>query len=526
MLSRTWPAAQETHQANTLFHFPLPEGGADVVLRVTDARGVVVIPAYYLADSVERLPDGLGKEELKPVLSAASAASREKADSPARQPTRAGAGFRGIWFSLGKKFKHGDKYSGGLGTYTANHVPMAVYAPAAQKTFFVYGGTSAADEQRLQAMISFYDHQTGRVARPVIVHEKQDVNDPHDNPSLNLDDKGHVWVFVSGRGQVRPGLIYRSARPHSIDGFELIKTGEFTYPQPWFESGRGFFHLLTKYRGAAAGAQSARELYWSTTPNGKTWSDDQKLAGFGGHYQVSAQHGGKIGTFFNYHPRGDVDKRTNLYYAQTTDWGKTWTTAEGKPLELPLTIPKNAALVLDLEAQNELMYGCDLNWDKEGNPVLLYVASRHGDPGAQGDPREVRVAHFDGQTWRHHRVTGCDHNYDMGSLWVQDNRWRVIGPFLPGPQKGQTGGEMGVWESSDAGNTWKLQKQITIDSPRNHSYARRPAVAHDGFYAFWADGDPNRLSESRLYFSDAGGKVFRLPYDMAESTARPEAVEP
>jgi hypothetical protein len=31
------------------------------------------------------------------------------------------AGSRGIWFTLGQFSKYGDKYSGGLGTYTANH---------------------------------------------------------------------------------------------------------------------------------------------------------------------------------------------------------------------------------------------------------------------------------------------------------------------------------------------------------------------------------------------------------------------
>ncbi|MDO8543340.1 MAG: hypothetical protein Q7S40_23120, partial [Opitutaceae bacterium] len=36
-------------------------------------------------------------------------------------------GYRGIWFTLGQKSEYGDKYSGGLGTYTANHNPLAVY---------------------------------------------------------------------------------------------------------------------------------------------------------------------------------------------------------------------------------------------------------------------------------------------------------------------------------------------------------------------------------------------------------------
>ncbi|MCX7008626.1 MAG: hypothetical protein NTY53_15470, partial [Kiritimatiellaeota bacterium] len=50
-------------------------------------------------------------------------------------------GYNPIWFTLGQFSKHGDKYSGGLGTYTANHDPMAVYAQQVDKTFFTYGGT-------------------------------------------------------------------------------------------------------------------------------------------------------------------------------------------------------------------------------------------------------------------------------------------------------------------------------------------------------------------------------------------------
>src|SRR3982751_1019467 len=71
-------------------------------------------------------------------------------------------GYRGIWFTLGQFSKHGDKYSGGLGTYTANHNPMAVYSPAADKTFFTYGGTRKG-LRHLLIMASYYDHKTGRV---------------------------------------------------------------------------------------------------------------------------------------------------------------------------------------------------------------------------------------------------------------------------------------------------------------------------------------------------------------------------
>ncbi|MBW8332163.1 MAG: hypothetical protein K0M40_09100, partial [Prolixibacteraceae bacterium] len=39
-------------------------------------------------------------------------------------------GYKGIWFELNQKYPYGDKYSGGIGTYTADHFPVAFYAEA------------------------------------------------------------------------------------------------------------------------------------------------------------------------------------------------------------------------------------------------------------------------------------------------------------------------------------------------------------------------------------------------------------
>src|SRR5690606_31118716 len=62
-------------------------------------------------------------------------------------------GYKGIWFTLNQFSEYGDKYSGGLGTYTAHHMPMAIYAPAVKKTFFVYGGTTGENDKYLLCMI-------------------------------------------------------------------------------------------------------------------------------------------------------------------------------------------------------------------------------------------------------------------------------------------------------------------------------------------------------------------------------------
>ena len=435
-------------------------------------------------------------------------------------PNPRAAGYRGIWATLGQMGEYGDKYSGGLGTYTANHVPMAVYDPAADTTFFVYGG-SPAGERSLLCLVGSYSHRTGRVARPVIVHDKSPFDDPHDNPSISLDAAGHIWVFVSGRTTIRPGYVYRSAAPQDISRFERVVEREITYPQPWHVPGRGFFHLITRYT-------KGRELYWETSPDGRTWNDPRKLAGMGGHYQVSGEHDGKIATFFNYHPDGDVDRRTNLYYAQTTDAGATWTTADGQSLALPLTEPRNPALVVDYESQGRLLYTCDLNFDAAGNPILLYVLSRDYRAGPAGGDREWTVAHWREGKWQFSTVTTSDHNYDMGSLYVLKDQWLVIAPTEPGPQRWGTGGEMVLWSSRDEGRTWQRERAITHDSQFNHSYARRPRNARDPFFAFWADGNPDKLSESRLYFTNStGDRVWRLPYTFPEGadSAEPEIVK-
>ncbi|MEI6276340.1 MAG: BNR-4 repeat-containing protein [Prolixibacteraceae bacterium] len=428
-------------------------------------------------------------------------------------------GYKGIWFTLGQFSEFGDKYSGGLGTYTANHIPIAIYAPQVNKTFFTYGGTTSKDERHLLIMISYFDHQTRTVPKPVIVYDKVGVDDPHDNAAISIDGEGYIWVFVSGRNTTRPGLIFKGSTPYSIESFKEVKTGEMTYPQPRWMEGNGFFYLFTKYT-------KGRELYWSTSQDGKTWAPDQKLAGMGGHYQISNVNGNKIYSVFNFHPGGDVDKRTNIYLVQTDDLGKTWKSIDGQILQTPLSDIHSPAIVFDYEAHGKLVYLNDLNFDKDGNPIILAVISNDFKPGPKGDPREWTIIHHKNGKWNFHKVCTSTHNYDMGSLYIENVLWRIVGPTEPGPQKLGTGGEMAIWESSDEGKTWVKTRNVTHNSQRNNSYARRPVKANDEFYSFWADGNADKLSESKLYFMNRkGDEVYVLPYDMTQDRMKPERIQ-
>jgi hypothetical protein len=365
-------------------------------------------------------------------------------------------------------------------------------------------------------MVSYYDHETGTVPRPRILLDKH-TDDAHDNPVISLDDRGYVWIFSSSHGTSRPSYLSVSTRPYSIDEFEVVLVSNFSYTQPHFIPGEGFLFLHTKYGGG-------RRLFQMTSPDGRHWSEPEMLAHVEqGHYQISWRQGKKVGTAFNFHPAPQgLNWRTNLYYMETEDFGRTWRNAQAETIKLPLTSPDNAALVHDYRAEGLNVYLKDLAFDSAGRPVILFLTSGGWESGPKNDPRTWCTARWTGSGWEILGSIRSDNNYDTGSLYVEsDDLWRIIGPTQPGPQRYNTGGEVAMWTSADQGKHWTMVKQLTHDSPLNHTYCRKPVDAQPEFYALWADGDARKLSGSRLYFCDKEGDVHMLPPKMEGETAKP-----
>lgn len=427
-------------------------------------------------------------------------------------------GYRGIWYAnqeTGDKYVY--KYSGGMPTYPQQHLPIACYVAAVNKTFFVYGG-SIAGKQRLLHMVSYFDHATHSVPRPRILLDKA-TSDAHDNPTLAIDRQGYLWIFSNAHGTGRPSFIHRSAEPYAIDRFQHVLTTNFSYSQPWVLDDGSFMLMHTRYK-------SGREMFWMTSRDGFQWNEPLPLSHIAqGHYQQSTSDGQRVATAFNYHPKnGGLNARTNLYYLETPDAGRTWQDAAGREVATPLDRVHNPALVRDYESEGQLVYLKQLQFDAQGHPLILYQTSRGYEPGPKNDPRTWRIARFDGQKWEYRDVTTSDHNYDFGSLYLEaDDTWRLIAPTEPGAQPYGTGGQMVMWTSRDEGRSWQKIKQLTHDSRLNHSFARQPLKAHRDFYALWGDGDTHRPSGSSLYFTDrAGTHVWRLPTKMETETAPPE----
>ncbi|MBW7992768.1 MAG: hypothetical protein FVQ84_22500, partial [Planctomycetes bacterium] len=383
-------------------------------------------------------------------------------------------GYRGIWYMnqpSGDEYVY--KYSGGLGTYCAKHKPFAVYCDKVGKTFFCYGGTATDNNRKLLHMVSYYDHTTGMVPRPTILLDKK-TSDAHDNPVISLDDNGYIWIFSTSHGTSRPSYIHRSRRPYDISEFERINATKiengkevlmknFSYMQPWYVKGKGFICFFTRYNYPVD-----RTICFMTSADGIEWSKWNRIAAIDkGHYQISTANNDTAGTAFNFHPEGKgLNWRTNLYYIQTTDFGKTWRSADGQKLTLPLSDINNHALVHDYQAQNLNVYLKDIRLDKKGMPVILFITSKGYESGPKNNPRTWTTARWTGGKWQIRKACISDNNYDMGSLYIEaDGTWRIIGPTQTGPQPYNPGGEIAMWVSKNQGNSWKKTKQLTKDSP-------------------------------------------------------------
>lgn len=437
-------------------------------------------------------------------------------------------GFKGIWYmNQPSNDEYVYKYSGGLATYTAKHRPFAIYSEKADKTFFCFGGTDDNNSTLLHN-VSYFDHKNGEVANPTIILDKK-TTDAHDNPVISMDDKRYIWIFSTSHGASRPSFISKSTEPYDITRFQVVDATEivdgkevpfnnFSYSQIWYVKEKGFMAFFTKYRN------SQRVIGFNSSKDGVKWGEWKVIAHIEmGHYQISREHHGKISVAFNYHPAPKgLNWRTNLYYLETTDFGKSWQTVSGEEVQLPLTASDNPALVKNFQAEGLNCYLKDINFDEEGNPVVMVISSKGYEAGPKNDPRKWELFHYTGKKWENHVVTTSDNNYDMGPLYIESvNLWRVIGPAETGPQPYNPGGEVAMWVSRDAGKNWYKEKQLTQNSPRNHTYVRRPVNAQPGFYALWADGHGRKPSESNIYFCDKEGNVYMLPREMTRALIKP-----
>ena len=199
-----------------------------------------------------------------------------------------------------------------------------------------------------------------------------------------MDHQGTIWVFVSDSR--RDGEILKSRRPYEIDAFDPAARFAFKDPQAWHIAGKGIVLVCVQPHNRH------RALCCTTSPDGIGWSKPAVLAEIEhGCDAVSWCERGKVGIAFDYRS-GHQNDLTGLYYLESSDAGKSWVTSRHETVQLPLKARENAARVFDYESSGQSVYLQDVNFDRAGNPTLLYLVAPVGSSGAGGTNLSVNRA--------------------------------------------------------------------------------------------------------------------------------------
>lgn len=385
-------------------------------------------------------------------------------------------------------------YSGTLSTYTAKHFPVAV--EHGNFTYFIYTGPVQLDERQRTATtqgggrlttspeflrqsdgrsnvvaiyLSRYNHQTGKVAAPVLIHAKN-TDDPHDNAVLNFDQQGNLYILISGRDVIRSALLYFIAQPGSqsklsAETLELANISpqnlDYTslfgedFPAPGFaainypklftvEGGLRLIYTLYCNRQLGDNCGTPVRQIWSAMLTFDPASDSratleapQLLASLGGHYAIAnaSRDGQDMVLAFNVLMQGQVADRANLYFLYSNDSGETWRYVDRRSGQrrsaqslLPILEPDQLSQVAVFERHRfstgvtERTYLKDIVFTGQGDslqPSILFLTSRGG--GSHQPTLEnrhtLRLATLQNAQWQvTDLTTAIDHNYSTGFL--------------------------------------------------------------------------------------------------------------
>jgi hypothetical protein len=426
---------------------------------------------------------------------------------------------RGVWYGCGTVNTlagHRYVYSGPMATYCVWHRPMAVFAPAVNKTFFVYGNATNAPT------ISFYDHARRVFAKPVVLGNNPD-GDAHRNPTLHVAEDGHLYVFYGAHGH--PTHVVKSRAPYDIAAWERkpdLPDAKTTYPQPWqLKAGE----LFVSWRGQPLSAvrdpkslegQAPGWRFTISRDGGATWqpaTDLIRLAGATAYAITIAGEGAyprKLHIAWSRLGGGTPEeqktkhlwaRRYNVYYARSDDGGATWKRSDGSRYTLPIT-----------EAAAEKIYDCgehgvwlkDIQLDPQGNPCILFI-----DADVATYASAWKFARHAAGRWAITDVAASDHMYDDGGLVIRAaDDFRVYAPTTA-TQAQEDGGEIEEWRSTDSGKTWANTKHVTRASPLSHNCVKVVFGHQRGpgdFQLLWSYGDskyPPSTKDVSMYFHSA-----------------------
>ncbi len=379
--------------------------------------------------------------------------------------------------------------------------------------------------------VGYYDHDRGEI-RSRTIYENLEVDD-HDNPSILVDESGHLLVFFNNHGGPEGLFFIRTTRPEDITQWEegrLLKLNDpdqlefgnesYTYTNPVKlseENGRIFLF----WRGI-----DGKPTYSTSEDNGATWSEGKILCLPERTYSIRRPYV-KISSnnrdlihiaLTDGHPH--KEPHNSVYYMYYRDGafyranGEKIRDEGSEPHE-----PRQMDVVYDASLTTQKAWIWDVASDSDGNPVLVYA--RFPD-----DLNHLyEYARWDGKKWNNHSLVNSGAWFPHTLEGEEEREPNYSGGIVLDHEdpsvaylsvKRDTVFEIEKWITSNGGRTWRVEA-VTRGSSRDNvrPFAVRGAGEGNPLQVLWIQ------NTQYLHYAYPGmlKRNYDLPFESRFKTA-------
>ena len=236
--------------------------------------------------------------------------------------------------------------------------------------------------------------------------------DTHNRILLFQDRKGHL--HLTGNMHCAPLKYYRTKIAGDIHTFEGIHTwsGDYedrvTYPT-LFQLRDGSIYIMYRHGGSGNGMRilvhyDEETQQWTKTVPALTNGRDRNPTCNAYPFGLLEDNSGAWHFAWCWRETPDVVTNFDMCYARSLNRGVSWTTLNGRKLELPMT-PENAGVVDSIRQKSGLMNGGTFVVDAEGRPYIGYT--RFDKDGYN----QLYIATPVGETWKIIQLTDWKHRF-------------------------------------------------------------------------------------------------------------------
>ena len=207
-------------------------------------------------------------------------------------------------------------------------------------------------------------------------------------------------------------------------------------------------------------------------------------------------------TSFNYHPCAEsavhTSLRTNEYAMKMNGVDDTWENAKGEKLTMPLTKEAADSMTMVFDSKGEkTRLGTNLA-DFQGNPQIYFRYN--------SKIQSIYFSRWTGKEWQTSAIIPPEYSFNDGDLFIEKgDKIRFMAAY-----RHQDLSEVGWWNSSDKGLTWKMEDPLLSSQSSTFVVSALIRNAHPDARVIVAELSVNpAIKYSKLYLLGNSGPVKR-----------------